>query len=708
MNVNNHSGGIMAKNNNENKNVSIDNKKIDYDDLLKQIEIGKLRLREAGSEADRYKEKFELAVKNSKKTEAGLLKENEALAIRISESDLNRQTLEQKCNLLEDKLKAEREKFFKQENELLQINQQNRHRAGEERRGKLEFEEQLEEERLRREDLIKEIEAANEKISKAESERRTLEHEISVITSKYEKAILKEKASAKELALAAEREKSRAEGLQKEARDGRDTIKDLQERLAEFSDKCGKLESSLETEMTKRQRIEHDFSQTEERLSQDQQRYQEEAHVYQGKLLGARHDISELQVRYERLTRKYNKTKFEYKRDRSELLGEYRNLEKELELINLKLKDTEKLMNVEKRVASNQIDQLRSQMRNALSQAEREKHDLSRQLDVLLKDAEDVRRRAEGFDIEVAEIREGYEDKIKSVEKEFERVSAALQKTSKAFEDESRKNEKLNAQTVNMRNLLGDLEKRMRETQAEHQEVVKANNARYDELYEDHENIKRILKDAVDEKNRSDAKLEEVKLEEAELRAVVKKCKKDVEQMQESVSASSASKAYLKEKYEAVDVALSEVKDLLAVEKSARVKAEEKLRVEREAFTSMEKQLRTNIITERDQLESEHSREVATYREEIDTLVKERDGAREELVEERARNQELLKNLLTMREELELTHEASSAAKVFLKEKLAKSEENLEEYKSEFLLEEQRRQELEKQLRELRRKMEFA
>ena len=37
-----------------------------------------------------------------------------------------------------------------------------------------------------------------------------------------------------------------------------------------------------------------------------------------------------------------------------------------------------------------------------------------------------------------------------------------------------------------------------------------------------------------------------------------------------------------------------------------------------------------------------------------------------------------------MREELELTHEASSAAKVFLKEKLAKSEESLEEYKSEF------------------------
>ena len=694
--------------NNENKSELNSDKSIGYDALLEKIESSKLRLREASAEADRYKEKFELAVANAKRVEAELIDENNVLANKLSEADLTRQTLEQKCILLNDKLNVEREKFFKQEKELLEINHQNRHQAGEERRIKEQFEEKLEQERVQREEIIAALELSNKKVFQAEKERRELEHQISVLTSKYDKALLKEQESAKELAIAAERESSKAEGLLKENRDSRENIDQLQQKLAELTDKNAKLERSLEGEITKRQRIEQEFSQTEQRLSLDHQKYQEESHVYQGKLLAARHDVAELEVRFERLSRRYSKAKFEYKRDRAEILGEYKMLQKQLEVQNLKLRETEKQMNVEKRVAGNQVDQLRSQMRNALSQAEREKHDLTRQLDVLLKDSEDVRRRAEGFDVEVAEIREAYDDQILEIEKELERVSNALVKTSKAFEDESRKNEKLNAQTVNMRNLLADLEKRMRESQAEHQDAVKAKNAKYDELFDDHENLKRILKDSVDEKARLEKKLEASLAEEAELRGFVKKSKKEVELMQESVSASSASKAYLKEKYEAVATSLNEVKEQLAFEKSLRAKAEEKLSLEREAFTKVEKEMRTSVVIERDQLESEHSREVASYREELDTLVKERNIAREELGEERARNQELLQNLLTMREELELSHEASSAAKVFLKEKLAKSEESLEEYKSEFLLEEQRRQELEKQLRELRRKMEFA
>ena len=680
----------------------------DYESLLREVEAARQRLREAGAEADRYKEKFELAVANSKKAEAELIAELNRMAERLSEADLTRQTLEQKCILLEDKLEVERGKFFRQEKELLEINHQNRHQAGEERRVKEEYEEKLEEERKERDEMFAELTAANNKLSAAEKERRNLQHEISVINSKYEKTLQKEQATAREYAISAERESSRAEALLKENRDSRESIDELQQKLVEISDENDRLERSLEGEITKREKIEQEFSQTEQRLNQEQQKYQEESHAYQGKLLAARHDIAELEVRFERLNRKYSKAKFEYKRDRAELLGEFRMLQKQLETQNLKLRETEKQMNVEKRVAGNQVDQLRSQMRNALSQAEREKHDLARQLDVLLKDAEDVRRRSEGFDVEVAEICEGYEDRIAGLEKETARVATALNKTSKAFEDESRKNEKLNAQTVNMRNLLADLEKRMRDSQAEHQQMLKTKVGEYDALFSDHENLKRILQDAVDEKKRMGKKLEEAKAEQTELRGIVKKSKKDVDQMQESVSASSASKAYLKEKFEAVDNALTEVKAQLQQEKTLRKLAEEKLRLEREAFTKVEKELRTNVVTERDHLESEHSREVASYREEIDTLVRERDSAREELGEERSRNQELLQNLLTMREELELTHEASAAAKVFLKDKLAKSEESLEEYKSEFLLEEQRRQELEKQLRELRRKMEFV
>ncbi len=681
---------------------------IDCDSLLQEIERGHIRMREASAEADRYKEKFERAVSNAKGTESELRQQLDTLSDKLSEADLLRQTLEQKCILLEDKLGVERERFFKQEKELLEINQQNRHQAGEERRVKQEFEENLDAERLQREEVIKALELANNKLSAAEKERRQLEHEISVINSKYDKALQKEQESAREYSISAERESSRAEALLKENRDNKEIIDNLQQKLVALTDSNAILERNLESEVTRREKIEQEFSQTEQRLSLEHQRSQEESHAYQGKLLSARHDIAELEVRFERLNRKYNKVKFEYRRDRSELLGEYKMLQKQLDAQKFKLRETEKQMNVEKRVASNQVDQLRAQMRNALSQAEREKHDLTRQLDVLLKDSEDVRRRAEGFDVEVAEIRETYEDKIAALEKEVERISNALNKTSKAFEDESRKNEKLNAQTVNMRNLLADLEKRMRDTQAEHQNALKAKTGKYDELFDDHENLKRILKDAVNEKSRVEAKLEEVKAEETDLRGVLKNLKKEVSLMQESVSASSASKAYLKEKYEAVDSALNEIKLQLQQEKNLRKLAEDKLQLERGAFTKVEKELRTSVIAERDQLESEHSREVASYREEIDTLVKERDLARGDLGEERARNQELLQNLLTMREELELTHEASAAAKVFLKEKLAKAEETLEEYKSEFLLEEQRRQELERQLRELRRKMEFA
>ncbi len=682
--------------------------KIDYETMLREIESARIRLREAGVEADRYKDKFEQAVVNAKKAEAELLKTNNGLAERLSEAELELRALEQKCMLLEDKLKLEREKFFKQEKTLLDINQENRHQAGEERRSKLEFEKRLEQERQQREKIIAELDAANSKISQAEKERRELEHEISVINSKYEKALQKEQKTVKEHSLAAERESSRAEALLKENRHNKEIIDELQQKYAEVSEKSVALERRVESEITKRERIAQEYAQTEQRLSLDQQRYQEEAHAYQGKLLAARHDLAELEVRFERLNRKYCKTKFEARRDRAELLGEFRILQKQLEAQTFKLRETEKQMNVEKRVASNQVDQLRSQMRNALSQAEREKHDLTRQLDVLLKDAEDVRRRAEGFDVEVAEVRESYEEEIKGVEKELEKVSAALHKTSKAFEDESRKNEKLNAQTVNMRNLLADLEKRMRDSQAEHQEILKEKSAHYDELNKDYENLKRRLKDTNAEKSRLEGKLQETLAEESEVRGVVKTLKRDIEEMQESVSASSASKAYLKEKLEASENQLLELKQELIQAKELRSRAEGKLQLEREAFTKVEKELRTSIVTDRDQLESEHSREVATYREEIDTLLKERDSAREELDEERVRNQELLQNLLTMREELELTHEASAAAKVFLKEKLAKSEEELEEYKSEFLLEEQRRQELEKQLRELRRKMEFA
>ena len=388
-----------------------------------------------------------MAVANSKKAEAELIEELNALSERLSEADLTRQTLEQKCALLEDKLNTERNKFFRQEKELLEINHQNRHQVGEERRVKQEYEEKLEQERRERDELFADLTGANNKLSEAEKERRNLQHEISVINSKYEKALQKEQATAKEYAISAEREASRAEALLKENRDSRESIDELQQKLVDISDENDRLERSLEGEITKREKIEQEFTQTEQRLNLEQQKYQEESHAYQGKLLAARHDIAELEVRYERLNRKYGKAKFEYKRDRAELLGEFRMLQKQLDAQNLKLRETEKQMNVEKRVASNQVDQLRSQMRNALSQAEREKHDLIRQLDVLLKDAEDVRRRAEGFDVEVAEIREGYEDRIAVLEKEEERVATALNKTSKAFEDESRKNEKLNAQT---------------------------------------------------------------------------------------------------------------------------------------------------------------------------------------------------------------------------------------------------------------------
>ena len=138
--------------NNENKSELNSDKSIGYDALLEKIESSKLRLREASAEADRYKEKFELAVANAKRVEAELIDENNVLANKLSEADLTRQTLEQKCILLNDKLNIEREKFFKQEKELLEINHQNRHQAGEERRIKEQFEEKLEQERVQRRD----------------------------------------------------------------------------------------------------------------------------------------------------------------------------------------------------------------------------------------------------------------------------------------------------------------------------------------------------------------------------------------------------------------------------------------------------------------------------------------------------------------------------------------------------------------------------
>ena len=683
-------------------------KVINPDDLLKEIEVARLRLREAGEEADRYKVKFEKATENAFKREKELLHENEEIQNKLIETELNVKTLNQKCLMLEDQLVVEREKFFRQENELLEINKENRNHVNDERKARLELEAVLNDEKIEHDKLITDIDALQKKVVKLESENRTLENEISVNKSKYDKSLSIERDNKKQLRVEAQNDRLKAQEAADEIKENRALISELELKLDESVEAKAQAERELELAMSKLERLEHDFSQSQHFYTAEQNKIREESRNYQGLLHKSRHDLSELQVKYERLLRRLNKSKYEYRKDRTELLGEYKLLEREKAAVEFKLSETEKQMNVEKRVAGNQIDQLRAQMRNALSAAAREKQDLTRQLDVLLKDAEDVRRRAEGFDVEVDEIREAYDEQINDLKNENEKISNALQKTAHAFEDESRRNQKLDEQALSMRKLLEDLEMRMRDMQAENQSIIKAHKKKYENLSEEYENLKRMLRDVTEEKKRSDIKLDEAKERETSLRSTAKKLKNDIAEMRETVSASSASKAYLKEKYEAVESTLNELREALKDERQQKANAKEKLQLERESFTAVEKQLRASIIAEREQLESEHSREVGSYREEIDTLVKERDIARGDLTDERARNQELLKNLLTMREELELTQEASAAAKEFLKNKLSKAEEQLEEYRSEFLLEEQRRQELEKQLRELRRKMEFA
>lgn len=678
------------------------------DSLFNEVEVAKGRMTIASKEADLFKNKLEAAMRRAKQREAELVQERGDLSSKAESSDYANEKLEERFNSLNQQLKTERENFLKQERELLELSREHRLQAEDDRRN-MEKAERIMTKAIEEKELVSSrLEQAKRDIEEAARQRTFFEKDIEALEKKIESEVEKSAHLSKEIKLLKEREQIKDSSLKEEVAKDRSTIEDMRKRLGEETKLRAELESRLEAEIAKLNRRELDFEEKSKEFKEMVNRAKEEARQYQAQLLTSRHDLSELQVLYERLERKHNIKLKEHREDRSGLLGEIRVFEKKLATALEQVRDTEKQLSTEKRVAANQIEQLRSQMRRAVSLAEREKNELRKQVEVLSEKAEEVRLRGESFDQEIKAIRDTATENEIKLREELERKINALQKTAKAFEDETRRNATLEEQAVSLRKLLEDMERRLRSAQAEtqgiskaHQKKISAHNEQQNELRQSYLELQNTHRKLTDSYKKS-------KDREMSLRSTLKKLRVEMDDMQESVSASSATKAYLKEKYEAVDNALKEVREKHQEEKNLHEMFEAALHKERETFIELKKEIQSSAERERSQLEAEHSREAVAYREELETLLKERDNARDELIEEHARNQELLQNLLAMRDELQMAQEASTAAKAFLKEKMRGVEAQLEEYRSEFIKEEQRRQELEKQLRDLRSKMEFA
>lgn len=678
------------------------------DSLFAEVEAARERIHEASREADLFKSRLDEALAKLRDNENKLRTQSGELQKHDSGVNENIAELQKRIDSLSQQLKNERESFLRQEQELMRISEQNRQRAEQDRRECQRLEEELLGLRHDAIDSKQKIEEADKEINDKSENISELQRQIAVLEKKLQAGgEQREQLQGEIESLKSERAESETD-LRDEIARKLLTLEQVQQKLGQESKERAALESRLEAEKQKTESVLKEYNEKEQSVLARENQARESSRRYQTLLLSARHELSELQVRYDRLEREKLNAKSENRHDRVELLNEIRRMEKKLVGASDKLRETEKQMVIEKRVAMNQVDQLRAQIRNAVSLAEREKNSMKQELEQLRSKAQDVLKRESGFDSEVTKIRAEYTRQELSIQAELEKKVEALRKTAAAFEDESRRNQALEDQVISLRGLLEEMEKKLRLAQAQMQKEQKIYQRKMSGSDEQQAQLSGNLAKLTAECANLNTSLLKSKEREMSLRGTVKTLRAQIEQMQEQISAAVASKAYVKEKLEAVESARSELSQKYEQENNTRVKIDATLKGTVKTYEEREQKFKEERENELKKIEHEHSRETAAYREEIETLTVERDNAMHELSDEKGRNEQMLQNLLSMRDELEMAQDASNASKTFLKDKVKQLEAKLENYQTELVQEEKKRNELEQQLRELRRKMEFA
>ncbi len=676
--------------------------------LFAEIESARERVQASSHDADIFKSRLDEALRKLRDKENLLREQTGLLSSHATTVSRDVVELQERCQSLSDQLRKERDDFLRQEQELIRVSELNRQRAEEDRRERTRLEEEAATYRRDNAERRQSLEQLQVRLQESEETRIERERQIGALEKRLQGAHEENARAKKELELQKLAEKQMIENFRRELAEQRLTADEFQRKLGSESKLRAEFESRLEEEHNSLIRQREELAAREAEVHKREELAHENARRYQTMLLSARHELSSLQVNYERLERSYFQIRDDMRGDRLELLGEMQQLEKKFQQTTERLRESEKLLGIEKRVAGNQTDQLRAQMRNALSLAEREKNTLRADLQRLELEAQQVRARAAGFDDEVARVRGGAELQIEQLQAELERAQQALKKMSTAFEDESRRNRSLEDQVLSLRRLLEDMEQKLLGEQAQARAQQKQAQSELVREREQLTELREELATRTGERDQITLSLQAAREKESSLRAALKSLHGDIAEMRDNITAGSASKAYLREKLEAVEAALEESRHEARREHDRAEELSEQLDRERDNFVAIEQQLRESHHADSTRSEIERNRETAAYKEEIETLRAELAQSAREVAEERVRNQELLQNLLAMRDELEMAQDASTASKAFLKDKLLRAETELHQLQEQFTQEQRRGSELEQQLRELRRKMEFA
>lgn len=665
-------------------------------------------LEAAGLEADHFKDKFENAVRAAKGREAELQAQIDSATSDNRHAAQDSDALQKRLEALECQIKKERQKFFQQEKELMRAAEKHRVRADEERLDRVKFEELLTAARAEAAALRAESERLDETLRARDKELRLLRHETEILRGRTDEAVAREAAAAAALAdnqtaqaaanaafsakvEKAEKEQARISSLLADA------VKERESAEFRRQEETKSLEWKIDRQ-----------SREVEAARQAAAEEQERARMLQAGLAEARHDFSDLQTRYEKLERKYLAVASDARADRMELLAEVREADKKQNLAIERCREAEKNVAAERRQAAAQAEHLRAALHHASVLAERERNDLQAEVNQLRARSEEVEARARGFDAEVAAARAEVETRVGELEREIGEKVSALQQVTAAFQDETRRNQALEDQIISLRNLLEGMERRQREWQAATHEKEKEQQRREELLQGQIAEQADRQTTLVSEREALAQTLQAVREKEDTLRLSLRDMRREMDEMKECVAASAASKAYHKEKMEALEEALALTRDDLRRRQNEVEELRERSRCEQENFAIMELQLKDAHAVESEQLrrELEQARDAARQAGEI--LAAERDKAARSLQDERQRNQELLQNLLAMRDELENAQGASLAGKNYLKDKLRQAEDELSRRTAELSQERTRRQEVEGRLRDLRQKIEYA
>lgn len=678
------------------------------DQFATRVEEVRLKFDAANGEADYFKNKFESAMRAAKEREASLIEEGKNSATAHHNITLEIPHWQKRCAVLEEQVKKEREKFLRQEQELMQGSEKHRIRADEERLERTRLENAL----STAKNEVDEKQGVFEKLDAAlrvrDKELRLLRHEAEILRTRTEEAV-KTESTAKAACLSAQTtQKQTVEEYEKK-------VQRFEHELARqsglLSDAVKQRERSeflrteeLSTAERKIERLQQQITENKKRINEEQERARE----LQANFAASRHDFSELQTQYEKLDRKFLTATETARGDRVTLLAEIRNGEKELRDAREKMHEVEKMLALERRSASTQVEQLRAQLRNAILVADREKNDLKDELTRLRNDANRVEERGRNFEQEIATVRQASEKTAAQFNEALNGKTGELQQLTTAFQEEKRRNQVLEDQVVSLRSFLEEMEKRLRSAQATAHQSEKANEQQqklWQEKFDEQQQKQQTVKS---ERDGLALSLQTLKEKENHARSALREARQAIAEMQEGVTASAASKAYHREKQGALESALTSTRSDLRKTQQQFEEAQTKLQNDRDNYLAMEQQLKETHQATLQRLQAEYQQGENSSRSAITNLNQDRDNHKNMLSEETRRGQEMLQNLLAMRDELENTQNASNAAKNFLKEKLKKAEEELAVRKNELAQERNRRSEMERQLRELRQKMQFA